>query len=219
MLRSISSDSTTPTSSSSSTSRKRLFSRVPNPLSSNGKLGPLADTNPPPVARPSNNEGKKPFNAIKTKFQSAGTSLNLLRRLSNSNGQDKPKVTHDDTTPLSKVKTKRGRSRHYSLQAGPVGRPPSIARSRSSSGAPSLSQSSTSPTLLMSDDTSRTSDSPATTTLLQDDNVPIELQTGVTMTKVSSKERKNVTVRIDADLGQIFYQSKRARISESLSTF
>lgn len=57
-------------------------------------------------------------------------------------------------------------------------------------------------------------ESSGTFTLPQDVNVPLDLQTGVTMTKVSAKENKKVTVRIDADMGQIFYQSRRARISE-----
>lgn len=57
------------------------------------------------------------------------------------------------------------------------------------------------------------------TTVSHDVDVPIDLQTGVTMIKVSAKERRKVTVRLDPDLGQIFYQSRRARISESLPPF
>ena len=56
----------------------------------------------------------------------------------------------------------------------------------------------------------------AMTTLLHGVHVPIDLQTGVTVTKVSAKKNKKVTIRLDADLGQIFYQSRRARISKSL---
>ena len=56
----------------------------------------------------------------------------------------------------------------------------------------------------------------ATTTLLHDFHVPIDLQTGVNVTKVSAKKNQKVTIRLDADLGQIFYQSRRARTSKSL---
>jgi hypothetical protein len=62
-------------------------------------------------------------------------------------------------------------------------------------------------------------ESHSATTVLHDVDVPVELQTGVSMTKVSDKESKKVTLRIDPDLGQIFYQSRRARISESLPPF
>jgi len=73
----------------------------------------------------------------------------------------------------------------------------------------------------MSDDASHKSvaESNGTITVAHDVDVPIELQTGVILTKVSAKESKKVTVRIDPDLGQIFYQSRRATISESLSPF
>lgn len=69
----------------------------------------------------------------------------------------------------------------------------------------------------MSDNASYTSaaESHGVIIVPHDVHVPIDLQTGVTMTKVSAKECKKVTVRIDPDLGQIFYQSRRARISES----
>jgi hypothetical protein len=217
MLRSNSSDSTV--ASSPSSTRKRLFARVCNPLSSNSKPGPLLDTNPPPVARPSLDDTKKSFGAIKTTIKAAGTPLKLLRRLSNPTGQ-KPHVPHDDTPALSKIKVKRGRGRSYPFQ---VVRPPSMSRSHSAPGpaASNLSQSSISQTLPMSDSASRKSvaESNSTCTLFQDVHVPIDLQTGVVVTKVSAKESKKVTVRIDADLGQIFYQSRRARISESLTPF
>lgn len=211
MNRSISSDSSA--TSSPSLTRKRLFARVPNPLSSNGKPGPLLDANPPPAVRQSHNKRTKSLKAIKTKFQAAGTPLKILRRFSNSNGHHESHIAQDDMPPLSKVKPRRGRGRSYSLQSV---RPPSLVWSRSAPDA-SISQSSISRTLPMSDGASRTSvtDSHATSTLFQDAEVPIDLQTGVVMTKVSAKESKKVTVRIDADLGQIFYQSRRARISES----
>jgi hypothetical protein len=64
--------------------------------------------------------------------------------------------------------------------------------------------------------TSATESNAITTTHPRDVSVPIDLQTGITMNKVSAKGSKKVTVRIDADLGQIFYQSRRARISKSL---
>lgn len=215
MNRSTSSDSST--TSSPSLIRKRLFARVPNPLSSNAKPGPLLDTNPPPAVQPSHNKRTKSLRAIKTKIQAASTPLKILRRLSNSDGRDEPHIAQDDMPPLSKVKPRRGRGRSYSLQ---LGRPPSLAWSRSAPDA-SISQSSISQTLPMSDGASLTSatDSHAASTLFQDAEVPIDLQTGVVMTKVSAKESKKVTVRIDADLGQIFYQSRRARISESLPSF
>ena len=70
----------------------------------------------------------------------------------------------------------------------------------------------------VSDGNSQTSAtaSSATTTLLHDVHVPIDLQTGVTVTKVSAKKNRKVTIRLDADLGQIFYLSRRAKISKSL---
>lgn len=216
MPRSVSSESTA--SPSSTSTRKRLFSRATNLFSLSGKPGPLLDTNPPPVARPPKRETRKSLSAIKTTFQAAGTPLTLLRRLSTSNAHLKPHTRDDNIPPLPKVKVKRGRGRSHSVQ---VGRPPSMARSRSAPGAPSLNQSSISPTLVMSDDTSHKSvDEPSgTTTVPHDVDVPVDLQTGVTMTKVSAKESRKVTVRIDPDLGQIFYQSRRARISESLPPF
>lgn len=216
MLRSTSDSTTSPSST-----RKRLFTRASNPLSTNSKSGPLLDVNPLPVIRLSldESEPKKSFRSIKTKFQAAGTPLKLLRRLSNSSGQPKPRIARDGTPSLSKVKVKRGRGRSYSLHAE---RPPSILRSLSAPGAPpNLSQSSISQTLSMSNSSycASVTDSDVTSTLFQDVQVPIDLQTGVTVTKVSQKESKKVTVRIDADLGQIFYQSRRARISESLTLF
>lgn len=57
------------------------------------------------------------------------------------------------------------------------------------------------------------------TAVPHDVHVPVDLQTGVTVTKVSAKENKKVIVRIDADLGQIFYQSRRTRISKPLPLF
>jgi hypothetical protein len=73
----------------------------------------------------------------------------------------------------------------------------------------------------MSDSASHKSaaESQGTITVPHDVDVPIDLQTGTTMTKVSAKESKKVTVRIDPDLGQIFYQSRRVSISESLPLF
>ena len=216
MLRSPSSDPSTPTLPP--LTRKRLFPRVPNPLSSNGKPGPLLDANPPPVVRPSPSETKKSrVGAIKTRFQSAGAPLKLLRRFSASNGRDKPHITFCDTPPSSKAKAKPGLGRSHSLQ---LSRPPSLARSLSAPDAANLRQSSISPTLSMSDSDSHSSASDSTSTLLQDVHFPIalDLQTGITLTKVSAKESKKVTVRIDADLGQIFYQSRRTRISESPSS-
>ena len=214
MPRSVSSESTAPSSPSSS--RNRLFSRAASLLSPNGKLGPLLDTNPPPVARPSSyQEGRKSFNAIRTKFQAAGTPLKLLRRLSTSNAHLKPHMNNDSTPQLSKVKVKRGRGRSYFPRAG---RPPSMTRSHSAPGAPGIGQSRVSPTLIMSDNASHKStvEPNGTLTVPHDVHVPVDLQTGVTVIKVSAKENKKVTVRIDPDLGQIFYQSRRARISESL---
>ena len=215
MPRSISSGSTTPSSPSDS-SRKRLFTRAANLLSSNGKPGPLLDTNPPPVARPPYREAKNSLNAIKTRFQAAGVPLKILRRLSTSNVHPKPHMNDDHIPPLSKIKGRRGRGRSHSVQ---VERPPSIAWSHSAPAAPSIGQSRVSPTLAMSDSASHKSsaESNATITVTHDVHVPIDLQTGVTMIKVSAKENKKVTVRIDPDLGQIFYQSRRARISESFS--
>lgn len=216
MPRSVSSGSTSPSTPTSS--HKRLFTRAANFLSPNGKPGPLLETNPPSVTRPSHKESKKSLSAIKTKLQSAGAPLKLLRRLSTSNAHLKPRTKDDTTPPLSKVKVKRGRGRSHSMYAG---RSPSILRSHSAPGAPNLSQSRVSPTIAMSDSASHKSiaDSNGTTAVLHDVDVPIDLQTGITMTKVSDKERKKVTVRLDPDLGQIFYQSRRARISESLILF
>ena len=196
------------------TPRKRLFPRVSNPLSSNGKPGPLLGKTPPPIARPPlSKTGKSRVRAIKTKFQSAGTPLKLLRRFSVTNGRDKPHITHGDTPPLSKLKPKPRRGRNHSLQ---LARPPSLVWSHSAPDAASLGVPSISPTLPMSDGASHTSATEST--LLQDINVPVDLQTGIAMTKVSAKENKRVTVRIDADLGQILYQSRRARTSEPPSS-
>jgi len=213
MPRSVSSESTSPSTPTSS--HKRLFTRAANFLSPNGKPGPLLETNPPAVTRPSHRESRKSLSAIKTKLQVVGTPLKLLRRLSTSNAHLKPRMKDDSTPPLSKVKVKRGRGRSHSVYAG---RSPSIARSHS---APSLSQSQVSPTIAMSDSLSHKSavESNNATAVLHDVDVPIDLQTGVTMTKVSGKESKKVTVRLDPDLGQIFYQSRRARISEYLPLF
>ena len=216
MPRSVSSESTSPSTPTSS--HKRLFTRAANFLSPNGKPGPLLETNPPAVTRPPHRESRKSLSAIKTKLQAAGTPLKLLRRLSTSNAHLKPHMKDDSTPPLLKVKVKRGRGRGHSAYAG---RSPSIARSHSAPGAPSFSQSRVSPTIAMSDSLSHKSavESSNTTAVLHDVDVPIDLQTGVTMTKVSNKESKKVTVRLDPDLGQIFYQSRRARISESLLLF
>ncbi|KIY73921.1 PLC-like phosphodiesterase [Cylindrobasidium torrendii FP15055 ss-10] len=49
---------------------------------------------------------------------------------------------------------------------------------------------------------------PQTPPELPDMSVPDELQKGMAMLKVSKKKEKRVTVRIDADQGQIVYQSK-----------
>lgn len=213
MLRSSSSDPTATTLPP--VTRKRLFPRVYNPLSSNVKPGPLLDVNPPPVVRPPlDNSRKSRVGTIKTKFQSAGTPLKLLRRLSASGGRYKSHRKHGSISPSSKVRMKLEHGRSYSVQ---LRRPPSLVRSRSAPDAASLRQTSISPTLSMSDGASNTSATEST--LLQDVNVPNDLQTGTTLTKVSAKESKKVTVRIDADLGQIFYQSRRARISESLPLF
>ena len=215
MPHSISSESTTPSTPTSS--RKRLFTRAANFLSSNGKPGPLLDANPP-VARPPHRENKKSLGAIKTKLQAAGTPLKLLRRLSTSNAHLKHRAKDDFMPPLSKVKAKRGRGRTHSMYAA---RSPSLSRSHSAPVAPSLSQSRVSPTIAMSDNASRKSatESHDTFAVTHDVDVPVDLQTGITMTKVSAKESKKVTVRLDPDLGQIYYQSRRARISESLPPF
>lgn len=205
MIRSPSSDpSATPLPS---LPRKRLFRRVSNSLSANDKPVPPLHTNPPPVVRlPPSENRKSRVRAIRTKFQSARTPLKLLRRLSGSNGRVKPRVSHQDV-PLS---SNPGRGRGSSLQ---LSRPPSCVRSRSAPDAASPSPSST--LLSMSDGASHSSATEST--LLHDIHVPIDLQNGFAMTKVSAKESKKVTLKIDADLGQIFYQSKRTRISESLS--
>ena len=212
MPHSVSSESS---ATSPSSTRKRLFTRAHNPLSSTGKPGPLLDANPPPVVRPSHRETRKSrVRSIKTKIQAARTPLKLLRRLSNPNGH-RPHITRDDILQQSRIDANQERGRSHSLQ---LDRPQSTARSHSAPGAPSISQSSTSSsTLSMSDSVSLTSATESNaTTLPQDVSVPIDLQTGVTMNKVSAKGSKKVTVRIDADLGQIFYQSRRARISKFL---
>ena len=77
---------------------------------------------------------------------------------------------------------------------------------------------SVSPNPRVSDGNSQTSAtaSSATTTPPHDVHVPIDPQTGVTVTKVSAKKNRKVTIRLDADLGQIFYLSRRAKISKFL---
>ena len=96
-----------------------------------------------------------------------------------------------------------------------------MAWSHSAPGASTITQSRVSPTLAMSDNASHKSaaESNGAIIVTHDVHVSIDLQTGVIMTKVSAKENKKVTVRIDPDLGQIFYQSRRARISESFPSF
>ena len=120
--------------------------------------------------------------------------------------------------PLSKVKVKQGRGGSRSMYTG---RPPSLSRSHSAPGAPRHNQSPVSPTIAMPDDVPHKSPAEfhGITIVPHDVTVPVDLQTGIAVTKVSPKESKKVTVRLDADLGQIFYQSRRTRISESLSLF
>ena len=179
------SDSTT---SSPSVTHKSFFPQVSNPFSSNGKPEPQVDTNPPSVVRSFHNRRRETFSAIGARSQSAGT---LFRRLSNFTGQDKPH---------------RG---GFSLKSG---RRPSIAQSQSTQAAvPNLSIP---PILPTSDATFHVSptESYATTTPFQD--VPTDFHAGVTITKVSAKGTKKVIVKVDPDLGQILYQSRRARTSE-----
>lgn len=47
-----------------------------------------------------------------------------------------------------------------------------------------------------------------------DVSIPTLLQEGVPMTKVSNKKRKTAVFRLDADLGQIVWESGRHKISE-----
>ena len=49
-----------------------------------------------------------------------------------------------------------------------------------------------------------------------DVKVPLLLQQGTPMTKVSAKKRKMVTVRIDADEGYVLWESKKSGVSECL---
>lgn len=49
--------------------------------------------------------------------------------------------------------------------------------------------------------------------------VPELIQSGTLMTKVSLKGKKNVVLRVDADLGQIVWVSKQQKISECQITF
>ena len=96
--------------------------------------------------------------------------------------------------------------------------PPTAVRPPDKTIETKFQAASVSPNPRVSDGNSQTSAtaSSATTTLLHDVHVPIELQTGVTVTKVSAKKNIKVTIRLDADLGQIFYLSRRAKISKSL---
>jgi phosphatidylinositol phospholipase C delta len=50
-----------------------------------------------------------------------------------------------------------------------------------------------------------------------DVTVPQLLQHGTPMTKVSAKERKRAVFRLDPDIGQIIWESKKHRISTSTS--
>jgi phosphatidylinositol phospholipase C delta len=56
---------------------------------------------------------------------------------------------------------------------------------------------------------------PATTSPQPMENivVPELIQRGTLMTKVSSKRHKNLVLRVDADLGQIIWESKQQKIS------
>lgn len=54
-----------------------------------------------------------------------------------------------------------------------------------------------------------------TETGMGDVTVPQLLQQGTPMTKVSAKERKRAVFRLDPDIGQIIWESKKHRISES----
>ncbi len=49
-----------------------------------------------------------------------------------------------------------------------------------------------------------------------DATVPPLLQVGVPMIKVSAKKQKRYIFRLDADQGQIIWQSKKMRVSEYL---
>ena len=50
-----------------------------------------------------------------------------------------------------------------------------------------------------------------------DITVPALLQQGTPMLKISAKEKKNRIFRLDADLGQVLWQSKKSGISEQLT--
>jgi hypothetical protein len=51
---------------------------------------------------------------------------------------------------------------------------------------------------------------------MADVTVPLVLQRGTSMTKVSGRRQKNVTFRLDPDRGHIIWESKKHRISTSL---
>jgi phosphatidylinositol phospholipase C delta len=57
---------------------------------------------------------------------------------------------------------------------------------------------------------------PTTGTGVGDVTVPQLLQQGTPMTKVSAKERKRAVFRLDPDIGQIIWETKKHRISASL---
>ena len=50
-----------------------------------------------------------------------------------------------------------------------------------------------------------------------DITVPALLQQGTPMLKISAKEKKNRVFRLDADLGQVLWQSKKSGLSKKLS--
>jgi phosphatidylinositol phospholipase C delta len=56
-----------------------------------------------------------------------------------------------------------------------------------------------------------------TETVVGDVTVPQLLQQGTPMTKVSAKDRKRAVFRLDPDIGQIIWESKKHRISMSMS--
>lgn len=194
---------TVPPATTSSSARqappRRLLRRAANVLKSNGQPIPaLQEDTVYDPDQPAKLQ-RSISGSIKRGFQSASKSL---RRLSSTSSST-------PTPPLQ---------RHHRSQSGVVDTRPDVARSKSAPGKYSLDHyrsALTSPNMSECSTPHNEFASPQQEhSKALDFTVPPLLALGTPMTKVSAKRQKKILVRLDPDLGQIVYESKKQRISK-----
>jgi phosphatidylinositol phospholipase C delta len=176
----------------------RLLRRAANILSSNGQ--PIPALQEDIIFENDRTVSRSIGGSIRRRFQRAGNSI---RRLSSSSS----------STSIPTI------NRHYRSQSEVVRPRPDVPRSSSAPDKYSLDHYRPSVISQMSSECSTPHNELVSPSSLSSSNaldftIPPLLALGTPMTKVSAKKQKKIIVRLDPDLGQISYESKKPWISE-----